>query len=207
MMHCCPMRFPCFPTMSGDNNNFKQFWWFHLDLMSFTWKELQYFLLCRRQRRVWFHSAGKAKLNPGNKKQSYAVEVNLSTHFKAKSPNPRKADIIWFKDESNWDFYRLTFTSSPLCQTNGLKAFSTEYNFHPFRIWSVWITFSQFGQCHPQSLYFFNTIPKDSPSLPTDWGYACICDTIWQHYGTHQRVWHVERHDTLSLKDKLSMWL
>lgn len=35
--------------------------------MSFTWKELQYFLLCRRQRKVWFHLAGKAELSPGNK--------------------------------------------------------------------------------------------------------------------------------------------
>lgn len=187
--------------------------------MSFTWKELQHFLLCRRQQKVWFHLAGKAKLNPGNKKTK-VIQLKsiyqLTSKRKAQIPETPQADIIWLKNESNRDFYRLTFTSSPLCQTNGLKAFSTLYNLHPFRILSVWINFSQFGQWHPQTLYFFFIFSSSTtPFLKTP--HHCLqtevmsvsmsIKTIWQHYGRHQRVWHVERHDTLYLRDKLSMWL
>lgn len=37
-----------------------------IDLMSFTWKELQHSLVCRRRRKASFHLEGKAVLNPDN---------------------------------------------------------------------------------------------------------------------------------------------
>lgn len=105
----------------------------------------------------------------------------------------------------------------PCVKQMGLKAFSTWHNLHPFRILSVWITFSQFGQ----TLYFFffffyNTNSKDSPSLPTDWGYVCIrvnqddmaalwrasaslaCGTTW-----HALFKGLIEHVTLICKDKI----
>lgn len=101
--------------------------------MSFTWRELQYFLLCRRRQKVWFHLAGKAKLNPGNKKQSYAVEVNLSTHFKAKSPNPRKADIIWLMNPTGISTGSRSL-APPCVKQMGWKPFLHDITFTPLEL-------------------------------------------------------------------------
>lgn len=61
-MHCSSVLLWQCNTWWDQNVWTVQFWYF-----SVTWKELQYCLLCRRQQKVWFHLAGKAEPNPGNK--------------------------------------------------------------------------------------------------------------------------------------------
>lgn len=80
---------------------------FHLDGMSFTWKELQYCLLCRRQQKVWFHLAGKAEPNPVNKTTklySLCPSVNYTLKVKTWITESPKVYIICFKNEGQPGF-------------------------------------------------------------------------------------------------------